>query len=135
MTDLESRIRRLEAGRPVAEMVAEFHAAMGDTPKYGLAPGDRDARELRRWLLDEEFGEYEQAEDDDDIVGISDALADMVYVIYGTAYSYGIPLDRVVAEVHRSNMTKDFVPGGKAKKGPGYEAPRIAEILAGEDVA
>lgn len=33
-------------------------------------------------------------------------LADMLYVIYGTAVSFGLPLEEGFKEVHRSNMSK-----------------------------
>jgi len=112
----------------VAEMVAEFHAAMGDEPG-SVAMDDHESRDLRFYLLSDEFNEYVDAECRDDIVKIVDALADMVYVIYGTAYTYGIPLDDVLKEVHRSNMTKTFVKGGKAKKGADYSPPDIESIL------
>ncbi|NYH88835.1 hypothetical protein F4554_001473 [Actinopolymorpha rutila] len=62
----------------------------------------------------------------------------MAYVIYGTACEYGIPLDAVLAEVHRSNMSKLGPDGrpilradGKVVKGPGFSAPEIAPILRG----
>lgn len=37
---------------------------------------------------------------------IAGPLADIVYVAYGTAVTYGIDLDMVLAGVHRSNMSK-----------------------------
>ena len=33
-------------------------------------------------------------------------MADLLYVVYGTAVSYGIDMDPVFREVHRSNMSK-----------------------------
>lgn len=81
-------------------------------------------------LLAEEVLEYADAVKRGDIVEIADALADMAYIIIGTAVVYGIPFDRVFAEVHRSNMTKTNNPElAKLVKGPGYESPRIREIL------
>jgi len=41
-----------------------------------------------------------------DTVEVADALADLEYVVVGTAVQFGIPHDRVFAEVHRSNMSK-----------------------------
>lgn len=119
------------------EMVREFHEKFGlpisDEPRLPLW----EQAELRRQLLDEEFVEYEAASYGFSLEKIADALADMVYVIYGTALVYGIPLDDVIAEVHRSNMTKLGADGkpiyderGKVLKGPDYEPPRIAEVLA-----
>ena len=54
----------------------------------------------------EEVGKFVAASEKGDLVGIADALADIVYVVYGTALTYGLDLDAVLREVHRSNMSK-----------------------------
>ena len=54
---------------------------------------------LRIALIGEEFSEFVQAKD---IVEHADALADLLYVVYGTGVEMGIDLDKVFAEVHRS---------------------------------
>jgi predicted HAD superfamily Cof-like phosphohydrolase len=65
---------------------------------------------------------------------VADALADLVYVICNMALEYGIPLDRVFAEVHRSNMAK-FVdgvklrPDGKILKPDGWQPPDIRGVM------
>jgi predicted HAD superfamily Cof-like phosphohydrolase len=46
-------------------------------------------------------------------------LADVVYVAYGTALVHGIDLDAVIAEVHRSNMTKLGPDGRVARRADG----------------
>lgn len=111
--------------------VAEFHRHFGlparTVPVEHLPPVEVG---LRRRLLAEEFQEYLTAVETGDVVAVADALADMVYVVYGTALHYGIDLDAVLAEVHRSNMTKTAHDGGKAVKGPGYQRPDIAAALA-----
>lgn len=123
--------------------VCEFHAA-ADLPICHVPidietcdNGHSPMRELRRGLLKEEYTEYMEAEFENDVVDIADALADMVYVICGTALSYGIPLDEVFAEVHRSNMTKVEADGkvrrrddGKILKPESYEPPDIKSIIA-----
>ena len=119
-----------------AKMVAEFHESFGlakkDHPEL-----DRMLAGLREELLREEFEEYRAAESAADLVEVADALADMVYVIYGTALTYGIDLDAVLAEVHRSNMSKLGEDGkpvlredGKVIKGPAFFRPRVALVLA-----
>ena len=108
-------------------MAAEFHDAFA--PVTG--PPSALVRNVRRELMVEECREYLEAENADDPVKIADALADIVYIAYGTALTYGIDLDAVRAEVHASNMTKDpsAPPGGKAIKGPRYRKPDIARVL------
>lgn len=113
-------------------LVREFHE------KFGLPIGsgwfDGGERRLREALLSEEHGEYLEAEDRDEFEAIADALGDMVSVIYGTALSYGIDLDAVLAEIHRSNMTKERdpamqYPAKNIVKGEGYEPPNLRPIL------
>jgi predicted HAD superfamily Cof-like phosphohydrolase len=119
--------------------VKDFHAAFGQRIGNSPAiPEDVDERCLRMDLLEEEFKEYMDAEQDLDIVGIADALADIIYIACGTAVSYGIPLDKVFEEVHRSNMSK-LVDGkvvrredGKILKPQGWTPPQIETILKKE---
>lgn len=115
--------------------VLKFHEAF-DLPisKTPNLP-DMQERELRGKLLTEEFREYIEAENDNDLVEIADALADIIYIACGTAISYGIPLDKVFKEVHRSNMAK-LVDGkvlrredGKVMKPEGWTPPNINKIL------
>ena len=116
--------------------VKDFHLAfgqrIGETP---AVPEDVNERELRMSLLEEEYNEYMEAEKNADIVEIADALADIVYIACGTAVSYGIPLDKIFDEVHRSNMAK-LVDGkvirredGKVQKPAGWTAPDVRGIL------
>lgn len=67
---------------------------------------------------------------------VKTALENIVSECYKVAGNYGVDLQKVVDEVHRSNMTKlgqDGKPiydaSGKVVKGPGYEEPRIREVL------
>ena len=115
--------------------VRDFHQAFGQ--RIGEKPElpDIEERKLRIKLLDEEVFEYTDAEYADDLVEIADALADIIYIACGTAVSYGIPLDDVFAEVHRSNMAK-LVDGkvirredGKVQKPEGWTAPDIKGVL------
>lgn len=64
------------------------------------------------------------------MLDLAKELADLKYVIEGTAVTFGIDLDRAYAEVHRSNMTKTPASdGGKATKGPGYSPANIELAL------
>lgn len=69
------------------------------------------------------------------LVSILDGLCDLTYVVLGTALSLGFDLDAAFAEVHRSNMTKfptTLREDGKVQKGPNYEAPDLARVLANQ---
>lgn len=121
--------------------VGAFHEAFG-LPVRQRPTVDIPAEEarLRQALLDEEVDELRVAVGEGDVVGIADALADIVYIACGTAHAYGIDLDAAVAEVHRSNMTKLGADGrpvhradGKVLKGPSYEPPRLAAVLGLEE--
>ena len=121
------------------QMAREFHEAAG----LKLPPGptlDISAEfvsdEVRQAILDEETDELSEAVFNRDLVAIADALADIAYVVAGTAVTYGLPFDAILAEVHRSNMTKFGPDGprvradGKIIKGPGYEPPQLAALLS-----
>jgi predicted HAD superfamily Cof-like phosphohydrolase len=115
--------------------VKDFHEAFGQ--RIGEKPEfpDREERILRRKLITEEFDELTDAEFANDLVEVADALADIIYIACGTAVSYGIPLDDVFAEVHRSNMAK-LVDGkvirredGKIQKPADWTPPDIRSVL------
>jgi predicted HAD superfamily Cof-like phosphohydrolase len=117
--------------------VGDFHRAYGlpvrESPTVDVGA---DQVELRLALIEEEVGELAEAARAGDLVGVADALADIVYVAYGTAHVYGIDLDAVLDEVHSSNMTKLGADGrpirradGKVLKGPSYRPPNIAAVL------
>jgi len=122
----------------VAGAVGEFHKAFG-LPMRKIPGNDIDhaLAQLRVDLLEEEVSEFVAASEKEDLVGIADALADIVYVVYGTALTYGIDLDSVLREVHRSNMSKlgdDGKPlirgDGKVLKSERYFPPDIASVLS-----
>lgn len=113
------------------EMVREFHAG---AKQLG---GGWNSATLQTELFLEEAREFLAAVRANDLVEIADAIADITYVLIGTAIELGIPFDRVFAEVHRSNMTKLIPPvaireDGKIIKGPHYEPPQIALILCSQ---
>ena len=92
--------------------------------------------DLRYDLIQEEVFELSEAIDHADIVGVADALADILYVTYGAAASFGIDLDACFKEVHRSNMSKLDANGqpiyredGKVLKSELYSKPDLSPIL------
>jgi predicted HAD superfamily Cof-like phosphohydrolase len=122
-----------------AELVREFHRAAGfDLPSHPTLDVSSDLRALRLRLIEEELAELRAALDDDDLVETADALADLLYVVYGAAVSFGIPIERVFAEVHRANMAKlttDEVverEDGKVLKPPAWTPPEVERVLGGD---
>lgn len=120
-----------------AAQVAAFHTAY-ELPLRTSATVEvgADQQSLRQALIEEEVGELADAVRSGDLVGIADALGDIVYVAYGTAHVYGIDLDAVIDAIHVSNMTKLGADGrpvrradGKILKGPDYRPPEIAAVL------
>lgn len=119
------------------ELVTEFHqtydCAIRNTPTL-----DVPEKALRLELIREEFEEFREALENNDIIEVADALADLTYVIYGAALTFGIPLDEVLAEVHASNMSKLGADGKpiyresdrKVLKGENFFTPDIARIMA-----
>lgn len=139
-------IRREVAGRrpapqpdlsEITRMVTEFHSSFG--LPMSVRPTTQvtsDLVQLRIDLLTEEVGEFAEASDAGDVVEIADALADIVYVAFGAAITYGIDLDAVLREVHRSNMSKLDEFGrpvmradGKVLKSHRYREPDVAGTL------
>ena len=116
--------------------VADFHAAC-DVPIMRECAIVANRVELRRDILREEWRETDEAMAAGDMVELADGLADIIYVAIGTALEFGIPLDRVWAEVHRTNMAKrDPATGkvrrredGKVLKPEGWTPPDIAAAL------
>ena len=112
--------------------VCEFMDAVKQDRRF--SPGiNHESKALRIRLHDEEMGELQAAMERDDLIEIADGIADVIVVVAGTAAAYGIDLDAVFAEVHRSNMSKvaDGLKdeGGKIIKGPNYSPPDIAGVL------
>lgn len=116
------------------QMVHEFHERFGLTRNQRPTNPGRDVHRLRTLLIDEELAEFRNAGESGDLVGVADALADLLYVVYGAAEEYGIDLEPVFAEIHRSNMTKGTAlcgcrRDGKVAKGPDYQPPRVREVV------
>ncbi len=119
-----------------AAKVGEFSQAFDQyrNPTPTLIPSE--IRDLRENLLMEEVSELVEAVATDDIIEIADALGDIAYILYGTALAYGIDLDAVISEIHRSNMSKldelgrpIFREDGKVLKSKFYSPPYLAAVL------
>jgi predicted HAD superfamily Cof-like phosphohydrolase len=114
-------------------MVERFHRLFEIVVQHKPGLIDERTRVLRERLIQEEFDELKQAMAHQDLPAIAKELADLLYVVYGTAVSYGIDMAPVFREVHRSNMSK--IGGykredGKWVKPPSYSPAVIGPILA-----
>jgi predicted HAD superfamily Cof-like phosphohydrolase len=137
-------------------MVQEFHRAfkvpMLDLPEIPEA----DRVRLRLDLIQEEHTELVEAVARQYLPDIAQELADLIYVCYGMAEEFGLPLDEVLEEVHRANMDKlwdgyaeasehpemhsmraagngrwaVYREDGKVLKPPGHQKPNVAKVLA-----
>jgi predicted HAD superfamily Cof-like phosphohydrolase len=120
---------------PEQRMVQEFHE------KYDVPVAEKPAmpsvkqRMRRARLICSEAAEFLEAADQGDFVEMTDALADILVVTYGTAVEMGVDLEPVFAEVHRSNMSKNGGKdaGGKVLKGPAFSPPDILGELRKQD--
>jgi predicted HAD superfamily Cof-like phosphohydrolase len=112
----------------VQEWHRKFDVLVGESP-HAI---EDSIVELRVSLIQEELNEFAKAGFGRDIVGVADALADLLYVVYGAAVSYGIDMEEVFQEVHRSNMTKTGggkASNGKVLKGPNWDPPNLLPII------
>src|SRR3977135_3653408 len=83
-------------------------------------------------LITEELAELAEAIAKEDWPEFADALADLTWVVLGTAVEFDIPFNEVWNEVKRSNFTKiGGIPdiAGKIQKPPGFSPPDIDKIL------
>lgn len=75
---------------------------------------------------------YFPRENNVDLVKLADGIADLIVVVLGTAHAFGIPIEKVWNEVHRTNMEKLKGPvreDGKRLKPEGWQPPNIKQIL------
>jgi predicted HAD superfamily Cof-like phosphohydrolase len=75
------------------------HRPIGDLPK-------RNMLKYRIKFMLEELDELARAASKNDLVGMTDALVDIIYVAAGTGWLLNLPLDDSWGEVHHANMQK-----------------------------
>ena len=119
------------------QMVLEFHTQFDIHVAAQPTVPDESTRTLRTRLIQEEFDELQEALKAKDLPAIAKELADLLYVVYGTAVSCGIDMKPVFQEVHRSNMSK--VGGykrsdGKWVKPPTYSRAELGPILRDQNL-
>lgn len=121
------------------ENVEKFHKLFGHPiSKTPIAEIPQGRKTLRYDLMKEENEEYMDAVSQNDIVGVADALGDMLYILCGTIIEHGLQdrMELIFDEIQRSNMSKlgedgkpIFREDGKILKGPNYSKPDFKKIL------
>lgn len=118
--------------------VAEFHKAFGVPIESTPTIPSAEIQKLRYDLALEELNEFKEACEQGDIVEVFDAIVDQLYILLGTANSFGLgeALINGFKEVHKSNMTKldsngQVVrhPSGKVGKSELYKEPDLKQVL------
>lgn len=128
------------------KMVKEFHEKYGHYTNESGKPAipDDDVINLRYRLIEEEMMEtlgalrnmmnYPENSMDSRtnlMTELADGIADSIVVLMGTVLAFGLPIDIIFEEVHRSNMSKSLEKNeyGKTIKGPHWSPPNIKAIL------
>ena len=113
-------------------MVETFHNRFDILVRSAPRELNEETKQLRIRLIQEEFDELKEAMATGNLAAVAKEMADLLYVTYGTAVSYGIDMEPVFEEVHRSNLSK--VGGykradGKWVKPSTYSPAQINPIL------
>jgi len=131
------------------EMLQEFHDVFDLVSNDKPTIPDYETIKLRMALIKEEYKEVmEEFGCDVNIGSIDDyrnainleklakELCDLMYVVLGTGVSFGLPMDKCFAEVHRSNMSKLDEKGkvlrredGKVLKSDLYQPANLKDII------
>ncbi|MBW8796746.1 MAG: hypothetical protein JF597_25050 [Streptomyces sp.] len=133
---MTSSVPGAPTGTSPARLVREFHHAFGLDARTTPTEVSAELAAHRGELLAEEAAEVAEVAVGGPLDRLAHELADVVYVAYGTALVHGIDLDAVLAEIHRSNMSKLGPDGqvarradGKVLKGEHYRAPDVSAVL------
>lgn len=137
------------------DLVRQFHEVYGLPIQHDEPDVDRERVHMRMRLIYEEVSELTGAVYGDkarrmleetisslpddgtrDTIETADALADLIYVIYGMALECGISLPAVLREVQASNLSKLDGEGkpiyredGKVLKGDNFFPPNVKSAL------
>lgn len=118
------------------EKVREFHEMFGVTLDYIPIVGEEETNRLanlRYDLVEEEYTELMEADSPENLLK---EMVDLLYVIYGTAATFGWDIDTAFNRVHQSNMSKLGADGkpiyredGKVLKGANYQPADLSDLV------
>ena len=124
----------LAMGQPVGEDITDMGNGDLMIMRMELIEEEVDevARELPTFFTDGQSVYLDRV----DKAALTKELADLLYVTYGMAVTFGLPIDEVFERVHQSNMSKlgdDGKPlyrdDGKVLKGPNYQPPKLDDLF------
>jgi len=117
--------------------VGTFMKTFGQEVKTKPSFSSDKINKLRIDLIKEELDELQEAMKNNDLLEVSDALTDILYVTYGAGHAFGIDLDKCFDEVQNSNMSKlgengepIYNESGKVMKGPNYFKPDLSKFVS-----
>lgn len=121
---------------PFISAVREFHFACRYSHSNSPSIDDAERRDLWAKLIGEETEELLAALSASDLINVADGIGDVIYVCVGAALAFGLPIEDIFREIHRSNMSKMGSEGkverradGKILRGESYTPPDISRIL------
>ena len=112
--------------------VRDFMSGCGQVVRTLPTMPPESEMEPRARLIREEYREVMHAFEERDPVAISHEMADLIYVLLGTACTMGVRLEDVWLEIHSRNMTKlagGLDENGKVRKPPGFVGPNVRRGL------
>lgn len=148
-------VEKIDSSDPQT-LVAEFHAKMGLPVASEPTVGTPEQRMLRFRLMLEEVIEWgraanlyvwsesgdeiesvrnltiEHGDGKPDLTQMTHELADVQYVVSGTAVELGLPLREAVPLIHEANMRKEpgnMDSGGKIRKPEGWTPADVSPLL------
>lgn len=148
-SDVNSGKIRLKPSYHPQEMVKEFHDTFAPQ-QHRQSMVEKVDRRLK--LIREEYLEVMDSlnflnrtlmgmtshEAEEVLPDVAGELADLLYMVYGTADELGIPLEKVFHAVHEANMRKVWDDGqvhrnefGKVIKPPNFVKANIDEVMYG----
>ena len=91
-------------------LVADFHNKFNVPIAQKPTLIKKDRAQNRYKLIKDEVEEYKQGTEKKDIENIAKELADILYATYGAILEHGLQniITEVFAEVHKSNMSKEY---------------------------
>jgi predicted HAD superfamily Cof-like phosphohydrolase len=113
------------------QMVLEFHEKFHANPGYSPRLIDTERAVFRHQLIRDEVDEYlSDGVEHESLPDIAKELCDILHTVYGTIIEHGLQdiIEDVFAEVHRSNMSKDYSPQ-KMLKGDSYSPANVEQFF------